>query len=265
MTLNNQLFFGLNYGEFASITGTNLNTVTAYFAYDYRSDTGMVNFNSTTGEFIYDFGSGTSFNIDSMLVLNHNFQNFSLAVTLTNTGVWTTLTAYTNQTITSHYYNIGSSTIVYDAKVNYTSTQDGAVGQMGEFIVTIKNFQLAYNPDIYQPKMTPIMTKNILWTGKGVFAKKAESYFTANIGWSALQGNANYVGNTDLQNVTELARKNTSFIYWPNANNTTQNLYTWRAQDIYKCKISSPVVYEWYDKSVDYIIKGTGFLIEEIV
>ena len=51
MLTNKFAFYDINYGEFASITGTNLNTSTAVYAYDNRSDARNVTWNMTTGSF----------------------------------------------------------------------------------------------------------------------------------------------------------------------------------------------------------------------
>lgn len=264
MALNNFMFFDINYGEYASITGTNLSTATSMYAYDNRSDTGLVDFTDVTGEFIYDFGSNTSIIADTLLLANHNFSAFSFAVALTATGTWTTLTAYTGQTVNTAYYNIGSLTTIYDAKVTFTSTQTGT-GYFGEFIVTKKKFTIDTNPNIYSPKLSPMMSGNQMYTGKQVFSKRADNVFSAEIGWDILQGSNVGLTNTDLNNVTELIRRNTSFIFWPNGNNFTQYVYTMRPQDIYKCKCVDSVGYEYFSDSIDYMIKAIGYKFVEVV
>lgn len=252
MVLNNNMtFFDTNYGEFASITGTNLDTSTAQYAYDNRP-TPFVNFNSTSGEFIADFGASTFWS-NRLLLANHNLQNFSFAI---NTGsAWDTVTTYTNNTETTVVFSLTSTLPISDYKVIFSTTIDSLAGYFGEFILTKEKFQLNYNPNSYVPKMIPVGVEKTLWGGKKVFNRR-DDVFNADIGWTFLQGDPNTLTNTDLQNVTELFRKNTSFLFWPNANNDFVNMKTWRKEDIFKCKVIDSVSYEFPAPNLDYIVKA---------
>ena len=81
--------------------------------------------------------------------------------------------------------------------------------------------------------------------------------------WRHLQGDPNTLTNTDLQNMTELARKKTSFLFWPNANNDFVNMFTWRKQDIFKCKITNDTEYEFSANNLDYML-NSKFILWEI-
>ena len=467
MLTNKFAFYDINYGEFASITGTNLNTSTAVYAYDNRSDAGNVTWNTTTGSFTYDFGQ--SVQLDSFFINNHNWQTGEIGIyddrtvflyhaeaansstvfvddsvygvnsphtgtagagiyistdqakfgsssiafgvggndlsfassndfalendsgyqfefnyyptSLTNLGIvqlgsdlsleylgginhnWTliingasttvtgtktlttgtwqhvavskdtlgigrifidgmvaaigslpamatssttlsigngiwgyidevkiskrcvynagalsttaftppiaafstttysTITTFSNLTTNAYYYNSTLTLPVVKVKYSFTTTQDSLTGTAGEIIATKKKFSLSRNPSKYIPSKTPILKTNRLYNGP-IVSTRVGDHFDAQIGWNMLLGDPNTMTNTDLQLVTELAKTNVSFLFWPNAGNSFVNLHTWRLEDVFKCKITDPVTYEFADPDCRSII--ADYLIQEV-
>lgn len=256
----NMLFFDTNYGEWASVTGVNLHTETAMYAYDNRSSN-LVDFSTCTGEFVYDFGTDGYYNLNTWIIANHNLVDFNVQ-NYTGTA-WYTVTAYSNNSATTNYYNNAStSTQITDTKIVFTKTVNSDPAYFGEFIATKKKFQLNYNPSTYVPSINPVGISKTLWDGRSVFNQRSDA-FSANLGWGFLIGDANTLTNTDLQNVTELFRKKTSFLFWPNADNTFPNMFTWRKQDIYKCKCLEAVNYEFPAAGLTYIVKA-NYTIREV-
>jgi len=257
---NNMLFFDLNYGEFASVTGTNLQTETAQFASDNRS-ADLVDFSTCTGEFIYDFGAGGYFNLDTWAITNHNLVDFYVQFYTGTT--WVTYgDTYTANSATTTYYNSGSITsYIEDAKIVITKTVGSEPAYFGEFIVTKKKFQVKRNPSSYDPVIQSGGIVKSMWDDRIKYNEKSDVFKTV-IDYSFLEGDANTITNTDLQNMTELSRKKTSFLFWPNANNENPNMFTWRKQDIFKCKMTNDTGYEFSANNLDYMIKGR-YIVEE--
>ena len=257
---NNMLFFDMNYGEYASITGTNIVTETVDYGRDNRSDS-LVEFNDYSGEYVFNFTATTGyFEIDSLLVSNHNFLNVNLQL---NTGTaWYTANSYSALSASDIYLELSATVQCYGAKLAYTAVQDSTTtGFLGEFIVTKKKFQLGCNPNTYVPTFETFGPEKKSWDGKLVFNERSD-IFSANMGFNFLEGDANTLTNTDLQNMTELARKKTTFLFWPNANNDFVNMYTWRKQDIFKCKIMGVVSYEFSASNLTNYIKATFDIVE---
>ena len=177
----------------------------------------------------------------------------------TSTSSFATLTAF-SLTSNSFYYNHPSTISTSQVRYSFTSTQDSLTGTAGEIIATKQKFALSRNPSKYIPSKTPILKTNRLYNGP-IVSTRVGDYFEAQIGWSMLLGDPNTLTNTDLQNVTELARQNISFLFWPNANNDFLNLQTWRKEDVFKCKINDQVSYEFADPDTRSII--ADYLIEE--
>lgn len=262
MTLaNNIIVMDINYLEFASFTGTHLHTETASYARDNRS-ADLVDFSTCTGTFVADFGVGGYFNIDTFILANHNLVDFYFQY-YTGTAWVTYGSAYTSNSATTTYYNSGSVTsYIQDVQVVFTKTVNSEPAYFGEFIATKKKFQLAYNPSGYEPQMESNGPFKKLWTGKQVYNERSDN-FTAVLQWRHLQGDPLGATNTDLQNMTELARKKTSFLFWPNANNDYISMFTWRKQDIFKCKITNDTTYEFSANNLDYML-NSKFIIWEM-
>ena len=178
----------------------------------------------------------------------------------TSTGSFYSITSFSNLTTSSYYYNNAGTIAAVGVKFEFTSTQDSLTGTAGEIIATKQKFALSRNPSKYIPSKTPILKTNRLYNGP-IVSTRVGDYFEAQIGWSMLLGDPNTLTNTDLQNVTELARQNISFLFWPNANNDFLNLQTWRKEDVFKCKINDQVSYEFADPDTRSII--ADYLIEE--
>ncbi len=262
MALNNFKFFDINYNGFGSITGTNLATATAFYGYDNRSDAGYVDWDDSTGSFIVDWGSGT-YNLKDFLVLNHNWLAGHIAV-YTGTA-WDTITTFAAQSASTYYYSHASTiTGVEQVEYSFSGTQDGENGQAGELIATREKFSLDCNPDaLYQPTLIPVGEAITLYNGKDAYSTRGDDVFRAMIAWEFLEGNSTDMTDTDLENVTELARKHAAFLFWPNADNTQALPYTWRRQDIYKCRIYSPSSYEFSHNALDNYI-APDYVIQEV-
>lgn len=241
------MFFDINYGEYAVLSIVAGDTSTMAYANDNRIDTGYVMFNQagTGGALVYNFGSATQYYIKDIFILDHNLEKGEVQYTVSVAGAWITLATFDNQTTNAYYYSHPATIAVNRVLVYPYGTQDSEVARLAEFVITKEKFTLNYNPSTYSPMKIPVgYEKHLLQNGKMIWNKTGE-YFQAQIGWNMLLGDANTLTNTDLQNVTELARNNTSFLFWPNANNDFVNMHTWRKEDMYKCKITDAVSYEF--------------------
>ena len=250
-------FFDINYGEFASVTGTNLNTSSAAYGYDNRSDAGNVTWNSVTGDLIYDFGNTLA--VDSFFINAHNWAAGSI---MYGDSLTSTLTVFSNLTTNAYFYKHASTITTKKVKFTFSSTQDSNPGYAGELIATKQKFQLNYNPSTYRPMLNPIGVQKQLYNGKTIW-NETSNIFNAEIGWNFLMGAVNTLTNTDLQNVTELVRQRSSFLFWPNAGNSFVNMNTWRPQDVYKAKILDVTTYEFPSPAIDYAIMA-DYTIQEV-
>lgn len=184
------------------------------------------------------------------------------ATTFTNTGLTdTTLTTF-NLTTSAYYYKHTSTIGCVGVTYVFSSTQDSANGRAGELIASKQKFQLVTNPSKYSPKLLPLGVEKRLFSGKTIWNESGD-YFSANIGWSFLLGTPNTLTNTDLQNVSELARQRTSFLFWPCGGSDSINIRTYRLEDAYKCKLYDGVSYEFPSPAIDYAIVA-DYRIEEV-
>jgi hypothetical protein len=250
------IFYQINYGEYADIiTGTSLDTASAAFGYDNRSDGGNVTWNAVSGDLTYNFGdTSTFFYVDSFFINNHNWKSGNIQV---NTGsAWSTITSFANQTTSAYYYKHTSTLTGYQVRYVCTDTQDSSTAYAGELIATAERFQLNYNPSKYVPTLSPTVKAKQLYNGLTIANKIAdrENVFSAEVGWGYLFGEENTLTNTDLQNITELARENNAFLFWPNGDSEFLNMRTWRKDDLYKCKILGEVKYEFPSPAIAYAI-----------
>jgi hypothetical protein len=166
------------------------------------------------------------------MILNHNFLSGSVDILVG--GTWTSIFGFgfadnavvNSGTFQSQYF-----------RVNFSYTFDGNVGQCGEIVLTNKKFQLNYNPSGYNHGITNQYIENQLWSGL-VNRTEISQLFNAVLAYELLQGDDSGMVDTDLQNLTELARNKQSFLFYPNGNSTDYPMaYGWRKRDIYKCKI----------------------------
>jgi hypothetical protein len=210
-------FFDMNYLEYySSYTGTSLYSETSSYGVDNRADV-TVDFNTITGSLYYK--TTDYYAVSDFFINKHNLKDFSLVA---NTGTaWFTLTTYANNTLSSTYYSVSITANYYGLGVTFTGTQDGASAYLGEMIMTKKKFQLVTNPSTYIPQMTDVGNVNRLYGGRSTYSTKG-NYFNAKISWNMLQGDDTLI-NSDLQYMTELARRKTTFLFWPNANNDFLN------------------------------------------
>nr|AKH46014.1 hypothetical protein [uncultured marine virus] len=279
---NTMKFFDMNYLEFSSnsITGSNLNTQTALdYAYDNRSDTGLVGWTAANGTVVFDF-SGTTYHVDSIMLANHNFLNLNVLIH-TGSGLYLTVSGSSNatQTTDTFYLNFPPS-YVGGFKLEFSTTVDSLSATCGEIILTKQKFELHTNPDKYKPKLNPTGVSKQLWDGSVVYNQSGDrkNAFSADLGYSFLEnmeGNTMVWGTTtgdpiggvwgtisgapigdaweeyggkffgDLENLSELARTRVSFLFWPNSNNKDLGMYSWNKRDIFKCKILNQVTYEF--------------------
>ena len=252
------MFFDINYLEYySSYTGTALYSETSYYGVDNRSDV-TVDFSNTIGSLFYK--TTDYYEVSDFLICKHNLKNFSLVA---HTGTaWFTLTTYTNNTLTTNYYSLSATANYYGLGVNFSSTQDGGSAYIGEMIMTKKKFQLVMNPSKYKPSMVDDGNFKRLYGGRSTYSTKG-NYFRAEIGWGMLSGDE-VLTNSDLQYMTELARRKTTFLFWPNANNDFLNMYTWNKQHIFKCRIITPdTPYELAGPNLLNKIKAE-YIIEEV-
>jgi len=253
------MFFDINYLEYYSYyTGTSLYSETSYFGIDNRADV-TVDFSTVTGSLYYKCDD--YYEVDSFFVNKHNLKNFSLVA---NTGTaWFTLTTYTNNTLGSTYHPVSVTANYYGLGVTFTATQDSLPAYIGEVIMSKKKFQLLRNPNEYVPAMADDGNFKRLYGGRSTYSTKG-NYFTAKIGWKMLSGDANTYTSSDLQYMTELARRKTTFLFWPNANNEFVNMYTWQKHHLFKCKIvNQNTPYEFSGKNLMNKIKA-DYTIEEV-
>src|SRR3990167_1614466 len=251
---NSMAFFDINYNKYASVTGTNLNTSTAVYAYDNRSDLGNVTWTSQAGTYIADYGSGTFFYADSFFINNHNFASGNLQV-YTGTS-YLTIASFANLTTNAYHYQHNATITAYRVQFVVNYTQAGEAARAGELITTEKRFSLVDNPSRYVPLIRPIGQGNVLFDGRMIWNDRS-NIFEADISWEYLQGDSNTLTNTDLQNMTELARRRTSFLFWPNANNDLVNMSTWRKEDVYKVKILDDATYEFVSPGLQHVIRAS--------
>lgn len=244
-------FFDVNYLEYSSITGTNLQTASAAYAVDNRSDLGFMTFSDQSGTVVFDFGSSTSFILTDIFVNNHNFDSHNIAIYTGTT--WSTIASYSNYTLAATHYSFSSQT-VFNVQIKFLSTQDGNPGQVGEIIATRKRFELENNPSSLEPLLIPNGNENNLDNGLAIWTERTDraNVFQCNLGWDLVEGSTVMVG-TDYHNISELVRQRTSFLFWYNGSTTTYpNIRPFRPQDLYKCKIFQAVNYTPLPQLISY-------------
>jgi len=256
--------FDINYGELnASITGTNLNTSTADFAFDNRSDAGNTTWTSISGTFHYDWGTSAGLVISDIFINNTNMETGY--VELWTGTAYAVAASYTSIATSSIHMSFTTVTSVSRVRItNSTTASPSATAYAGEIIATRRKFTLGRNPNRYRSIISPVLVQKNTWDGRTIFNERSRSngVFSAEIGWDFLEGAAS--NSTDAVNITELARKRTSFLFWPNAGNANQDgVFTWRGEDMYKCKIGDAVTYEFSNNNLTNYI-STDFLIQEI-
>lgn len=253
-------FFDINYLEYySSYTGTALYSETSYYGVDNRADV-TVDFSATLGALYYS--TSDYYEVSDFFICKHNLKNFSFVA---NTGsAWFTISSYVNNTLTTNYYSTGSVTAnYYGLGVTFSATTDGSAAYIGELIMTRKKFQLAINPSSYNPAMIDDGNFKRLYGGRSTYSTKG-NYFSAEIEWKMLSGDDDPLLNSDLQYMTELSRRKTTFLFWPNANNDFMNMYTWNKHHIFKCRIVTPQTsYELAGGNLTNKIKAR-YVIEEV-
>jgi|GEM_PF-4998347 len=259
MTLNNMMFFDINYLEYySSYTGTSVLSATVGNVIDNRAVPTM-DFSAAVGAMYLT--TTDYYTCSNFFICEHNLSNFSIVL---NTGTtWYTSTTYTNNTLSTTYSALSSTVDCYGMGVTFDGTQDNDVAYIGEMIMTKEKFTLNYNPSKYVPAMVDLSNFKRLYGGRSVYSTSG-NYFTAKIAWDHLIGDVDPAVSTDLKFVSELARRKTSFLFWPNANGSDVNMYTWLPQHVFKCKITTPeTVYEFSSRNLTNIIK-VQYTIEEM-
>ena len=260
--MSNIKIFDVNYVEYNNnITGTNLNTATALYAYDNHSDKGLCEFSTQTGSFECNWLSSTFFYIKDFFLNNTNIENGSFSV---HTGTsWSTIVSFVVSG-TSHYYSHASTIQAYKVGFSYTTTQDSISAYVGEFVSTVEKFSLNCNPSRILPKISDVGQGNNIWDG-AVQWNGRETYFSCDLDWGFLQGTIGSVANTDLENMTELSRQKPSFLLWLNGNTTTYpDIRPWRKEDLYKCKLLNNTTYEPVRPNLIHVINAK-FSAQEVV
>jgi len=248
--MNKFIMFSTNYLETMTlVSGTNLNSSTVDFLRDNRSDIGYCSWNTTTGDIIIDLGS--TLPMTDFLILDHNIASGTLLYS-NSLGAFTSISAITG-TNSAIYINSGTTINAQYLKIQFTTITSNSGGFIGEFVATQKKFQLNLNPNGVQvvPKYTG--TVNKLDSGISRLIRGDRSpLFSMSLSWENLLGDFASMTGTDLQNMTELARQQVSFLFYPNggtsdANTLTgyPNIYSFRPQDIFKCRILQEAPYSF--------------------
>ena len=236
--MNQFLFLDTNYLEFSTLTGS-FNTSTVEYCRDSRSDIGFCLFAASVGSMTVDLL--TTLTTDTYMVLNNNFTSGEILysqddVTYTTLTTFATSSFYFHSTITARYWKLGATA--------------GTVGAFGEFIVTKRKFQLNTNPshDKFKPGIAPVGQVIEYWDSRTRrIDTDIDGNFNCNIGWNYLLGNVDSMTGTDLQNVTELVRRKTTFLFHIHGGSATAgnfpDMYCWRKDDIFKCRIDTAVSY----------------------
>lgn len=260
----NMMFFDINYlCYYKDLSGSTFyNTDTVDYAIDDRSDKGYFTFNTMTGAevcFVYD--TSTYFYIKDFFILNHNFQNGSIAIH-TGTG-WYTITTYAGLTTNAYYYSHATTLTAYGVSFKILATQDDEVGKAGELIATLKKFQLNLNPDQFTYADVPINQQTTLRSGKTIFSE-IDNVYVAKLHYEHLLGDFLSMAGSDLQNLTELSRQRASFLFWPNAYNLAYpDMWGMRPQDMYRCKFVDAMQYDFPEPSRIDILRA-DFTMKEV-
>lgn len=246
------IFYDINYNEIANyFTGTFINTDTVNYAYDNRSDEGVMQFTTwTAGVLRFEYfpvaNTTSQYYITDIFINNHNLGAFILQYTTGTTWVTIPGTVFeTNYTLSSYHASINTLG-VQGVGINVVNSQNsGTNSYVGEFIATRKKFQINKNPSNYMVENVPIGSGQNMWDGKANWREHSNIY-SASIGWEYAEGNLSSMTGTDLYNINELARQRVNFLVWPNASNTAgqyPDLWSWRTNDLYKCRITENVNY----------------------
>lgn len=255
-------FYDMNYNEFASLTGTNFSTSTGVFLYDNRSDAGNGTWTDTSGTLVMNYGTSAGLIMSDFFINNTNIKTGYIEA-WTGTA-YAVAASFTNIATTGIHLNFTTITQVSQIQLTFDGTQNNQSAYAGEIISTRLKFSLTNNPNTYVPQISPVAAVKTTWDGKLVWNERSafDGVFSANIGWTWLQGAAS-TATDDVQNMTSLARRRNVFLFWPNAGNAHMNMYTWRGEDMFKCQIIDTVTYEFSNNALDNFI-NTSFLIQEV-
>lgn len=247
----NMIFYDVNYNQYYEFyTGAAINSVSVDYAIDNRSDAGLTTFNAGS-VCVLDFryfpvaDTTSRYYITDIFINNHNLG--TLDVWKYTGTVWNSLPGAYRTNYTESSYHISFPTVAVQG-VRLLGVGPQASGSnlyLGEFIATRKKFQLNFNPSRFSYNNIAIGTENVLWDGRKSWSERANLY-SADLGWDYAVGDLNSMTGTDLQNLTELSRQRTEFLFWPNAGNTSgyPNIWGWRPNDVYKCRVSHNATYE---------------------
>lgn len=220
MSISQLLFFRKNWADFersnVTVTASQDAGSTAAYILDRSNRTAW----GTVGSVDSDntqlvISMGDVGNLDSLILIGHNFKNFLIEYYNDATTLWVSLENITNCTDTTSYYSF-AQILSSQIRITITGTQVANSDKiLQQFIVTSKIGQFNGWPILKSPILGRNIQEQKMLSGK--------SYVSQSVGYYEVSATVSNLSNaSDLALVESLQMANEGFLFWPCGGNETQ-------------------------------------------